>query len=53
MPYTHRGTPVSGNRTDNRRMLKEAIDNIRTYVGMGSAAGYPQERRRKNMGPFK
>jgi len=52
MPYTHRGEPVAGNRTDNRRLMKEAVDRIRTFTGLGAVAGPSQNRRRKNMPPF-
>jgi len=54
MPLSHRGEPISGNRSDTRRLLKEAIDNIRTFTGLGSVAGvgYGQNRKRKNLPPF-
>jgi len=52
MPYTHRGQPVAGNRTDNRRLMKEAVDRIRTYTGLGAVAGEYSPKRRKNLPPF-
>lgn len=54
MPFSHRGEPIAANRTDARRLMKEAIDSIRTFTGLGAVAGpsYGQPRKRKNLPPF-